>query len=295
MSRLPPLEAEMAGLLDRLDPPPFSAGFADRVVAAAKASPPAALPPLRKAAWRRRAIAAIAAGSLLSVAAAAAIAPETLRKIPIIGEIVDWVIPANQPAPRSDVTAPALQGPALPMGEPLAESGDRLIVVSPIEPLNISSQAEISDNRAVAPVPVPVRGPDRPPANMRDLPARAPVTQPVPERTSTREGSAPSGDEAVAQQRTEITTEQVSPVVENDAEITRKAEVSDAAEAAPVRVITVERSDAADLTEVRRVLRETREAAPVRSPRPERLNSPRPRAEPRPRTAPRPRSLPRGR
>ncbi len=46
-------DRELSEALDRLDPPPLSPGFADRVVAAAQARSPAALPRARRAVWRR--------------------------------------------------------------------------------------------------------------------------------------------------------------------------------------------------------------------------------------------------
>ena len=48
MTGVPPLDAEMARLLDRLEPPPLRVDFADRVIAAAAAEPVPELPRLRR-------------------------------------------------------------------------------------------------------------------------------------------------------------------------------------------------------------------------------------------------------
>ena len=137
-------------LLDRLEPPVLSAGFADRVIAQAQATPAVPplppLPPLRKARApaRRRVAVAIVVVGLVSAAAAAAMVPaDAWRRIPLIGEIVELI----SPAPNELARAPAESAPAPAVSEVSEAVAPE--TVPPAEPA-IRSVAETADESSPA-------------------------------------------------------------------------------------------------------------------------------------------------
>ena len=203
MKHLPPIEADVAAALDRLDVPQLPHGFADRLIAKAQQHPHAPLPPLRKATWQRRTVIAIAAASMVSAAAAATVAPDLLRKVPLVGELVDWFSPPEglvaqpkvskpgaKPTPPSPPTLPAQTDPA-DMGmqaEPAAQREAPLPVQSPPNiapaPDGVPTPAQRGSARKLR-LQAPVSPLIHPPVRSRDQPERglpqSMEIQPTPE------------------------------------------------------------------------------------------------------------------
>ena len=266
MSQLPPLNADMARLLDALDPPPISADFADRVVASTLAAP--SLPRLRKTFWRRRATIAVAIGSLVSVAAAAAIAPETMRKLPVVGHIMEWVVPVEPLALPSR--------PALPAADILTDAP-----AAPEPPLVPNPEAPVIDlpggSSIVAPMPMgsPVL-PQQPPdpvskmdmrTDLRDGAFRAdpplPSLRPASPRTQEERGGVSADDPLTV----EPAPAQTASIEEEPASRPQALPEEDSNQRDILRETQVERTAVPTRADPERVRRERNTVSPVRPER----------------------------
>lgn len=134
----PKLDAALRDMLDQFTVPPLSAGFADRIVAAATRSD-RALPMAassrrdRRGRWVRghRVIVGVMAFGLMSAAAAAtAIFGDVARTIPVIGPIIASVSPAKptQPVRKAAIVKPR------PVEAPVPGFDETPSIVEPLPP-----------------------------------------------------------------------------------------------------------------------------------------------------------------
>jgi len=147
-------------LLDRLEPPALSAGFADQVITQAEATPAVpALPPLRKprAPARRRFALAIGVVALAGAVAAAAMVPaDAWRRIPLIGEIAELIGPAPDEfarAPAKSEPVPAVSGvfeSVAPEAVPSAEAAVRPVAETVEMPSLVQDREVAAGPRAEA-------------------------------------------------------------------------------------------------------------------------------------------------
>jgi len=211
---------QIRALLDRLEPPALSAGFADRIVAAAEAQtvlPP--LPPLRKPGrrWRPRVVLAVAAVGLVGVAAAAAVVPaEAWRDIPVIGNIVELIDPAEDepapvPKPNSLVpTEPEATEPPVP--ETVSDAAPELVSDPEAGPPQVAQQAVAEPAPGNAPTPPTERS--APLERLRE-PAPEPVRDaPLAERSTPIAARDPAP--TVAETRTDPAPERIRPADTSD-------------------------------------------------------------------------------
>ncbi|MCB2072157.1 MAG: hypothetical protein H6917_17115 [Novosphingobium sp.] len=267
MTGVPPLDAEMARLLDRLEPPPLRVDFADRVIAAAAAEPVPELPRLRRSGWRRRVVLGVAIGGLLGAAAAAAVVPaDMLRKLPVIGAVVDWVSPAERPASRRLAPiAPVPTHSPEPVVELPPEKGAVPVAPLPAMPVGKAMPAE-----AAAGPPSPLQPTAR---SERLLPIERAPARDIPRALPERTVSDPAtSDTATLRDVTETGETAAVRPPSGDAEVTRAvAEPDVRAEVTPDR-------QQPDGSETRRQIRETVPLRPARrepAPRPPRSDTPR--------------------
>jgi len=281
MSRLPPLEANVAVMLDRLEPPPLSPGFADKVISAALDTPVAPLPRLRRPGWRRRMALAVIVGSVLSVAAAATVVPEAFREIPVIGEIVDWLDPLSKPDG-------AAQGAKLRViVDPEPPSGKADIASEPpvVESHVLSEKEPIRQVGETVPMPSVPTDKETVRTDLRRARDRDPAAMPLPRRALPNPvASRPAGDGALP-----LTADEELPrrALTAEPEPDRVAEKRESTE----QVRTPERTSALDTMpdaapntgDARRLQREGRAKTPVRRDRADvpRRNTPQPRVRPR--------------
>ncbi len=275
MSRLPPMDADVAVLLDRLDPPPLSPDFADRVIAATAADEIAPLVRLRKPGWRRRIGLAFAVGSVLSVAAAASVAPDAFRKLPVVAEIVGWLgIEEEQIPPMARVNADpdAYAGPSerglpvivdMPLVEPTtgnapfaAERPARAgrIDGSP----NLAPEADVDAGR--------VR--ESPRSERHELDPRETRPTFVPQRTAQLPDAGREPDETNSAREAEKSHEPELRDRASETETVRTVEEPDGTAVArvPEAREPSEARGASEAAETRQILRERQATTPVRRP-----------------------------
>ena len=181
MSRTP-FEADLARLLDGLEPPLLSADFAGRVLAAAETQAVTPLPRLRRASARRRGIAlGLAIAAVTGVAAAASVVPaDVLRRLPVIGALVELVSPAAKPPLSSRVTRPTS---ATPQADALAVPAPAIMTPSAeasAQPARGSSPGVAAPGpfpAAQSPVRDAVRAESAPP-DLREPPPALPAPEP---------------------------------------------------------------------------------------------------------------------
>lgn len=223
MSQTDPFDPALKVLLDADRAPPLSAGFADRVVAAAAERAPA-LPPLRPARasrWRttRRVALGIGAGLLLSSAAAATgvlqqvgiVLPQPVQKI--VDEVTEKVT-GRAPAPLVAVAPPPPSVPAAPLIEGPIDNPDELDAV--FSRVDEARESRLAQRRAVADQRID-----------RELERRRAAGLPVPsaeEEAALRQqlADARARREAAAEPRREALREELREAVAEGQPLTRE-------------------------------------------------------------------------
>lgn len=203
----------LAEALARLDPPPLSPGFADRVVAAAQSRQAPALPRLRRAMvqglgpWRRGRHAALGGAAFLVVGATAAAAATGLFKrvgvdLEPVGQMVERVAAA---VPGLGPMRVAPQPQPSPGKTPLAAGAEATAAAPPLEDprrerlaqalaARIDRRIARAEARGIA-VPEALRDTDRRPSPERAAarPERAALVERVQQIRSERRQSAGEG------------------------------------------------------------------------------------------------------
>lgn len=147
-----PFDPAITRALDALEPPPLSAGFADRVVAATASNAPAPRRRDRRGPWmrgRQAALGAMALALMSATAAAAGLFGDVGVTVPALERFVERVAQAEPAPPAPPVAKPRQSAAAAPVTAEGATEPDEAALPAP-PPAARDVQREIAARRIAA-------------------------------------------------------------------------------------------------------------------------------------------------